>query len=48
MIVVSFIMMCDTDCMAQGNENLQRQCADPFDNSSHVIDLHVWRIGIEK
>ena len=39
MIVVSFIMMCDTGCMAEGNESLQRQCADPFDNSSTVIDL---------
>ena len=39
-IVVSLIIRCDTGCMAQGNESLQRQCADPFDNSSTVIDLH--------
>ena len=32
-IVVSVIMMCDTGCMVQGNESLQRQCADPLDNS---------------
>ena len=37
--VVSFIMMCDTGCMAQENGSLQRQGADPFDNSSTVTDL---------
>ena len=47
MIVVSFIMMCDTGCMAEGNESLQRQCADPFDNSSTsltcmVVERWVW------
>ena len=36
---VSFVMMCDTGCMSQGIESLQRQCADPFDNSSTVIDI---------
>ena len=39
-VLGSFIMMCDTGCMVQGSESLQRQCADAFDKSSTVIDLH--------
>ena len=37
--VVSFIMMCNTGYMAQGNGSLQRQCADPFDNQLSQTDM---------